>query len=600
MRREIFARVAVLDFEYEVSPGDLPRVLCLVVHLLDEQLRHVGTIRRWRGEFGSEPPFDIGSDTLVVGYSLWAEMTCFLVLGWNLPVHVFDLHTCYQATTNILLPHAPNEQRQKPRRRLSDACRRYGIDGWERIDKEVIAKDIGEGRWRQYGCEAVFAYCEEDVRASAELLRRQLCGAPGLPPADVPRVLHWSNYSAKAVAQIQARGMLIDVSLWEAVQEHKYAIIRELLRRFDPSHGEEETIYTPDGHWEYARFERFLVRHRVSAWPRLPSGQLDTDSDAFRLMYGAPGIEGLHALRDVLRVIVNARLPIGRDGRNRPSLFPFSTATGRNAHAKSLFNAHASMRSFIRFPPNKIGLYLDWRTQEPAIAAVLSGDEALMAAYRRGDIYHAFAFDAGLTTDPDPKNWKKNEPALRQRIKALQLGVNYGMGVPALAKGLDRHPVIASYLIEKHRRMYPVMWQWRDDYVQQAMLARRAESMYGWPLHISTSPNLRTLFNFPMQSGGAEMLRHAACQLCEAGIVPLMLVHDGILFEIDNDEQAELARNVMYAAGVEVCGGFEVGVDVDKRMVNGERYRDGRPVAARMWKTVTDTLAAVRSRKSVA
>ena len=62
-------------------------------------------IRLWRGEFESTPPFDIGDDTLVVGYSLWAEMTCFLVLGWRFPVHVYDLHTAYLATTNILLPY---------------------------------------------------------------------------------------------------------------------------------------------------------------------------------------------------------------------------------------------------------------------------------------------------------------------------------------------------------------------------------------------------------------------------------------------------------------------------------------------------------------
>ena len=35
------------------------------------------------------------------------------------------------------------------------------------------------------------------------------------------------------------------------------------------------------------------------------------------------------------------KLPIGRDGRNRPSLFPFCTATGRNAHGKSLYNQAA-------------------------------------------------------------------------------------------------------------------------------------------------------------------------------------------------------------------------------------------------------------------
>ena len=50
----------------------------MVAYVLDENLQHVETIRRWRGEFGTSPPFDIGADTLVVGYSLWAEMTCFL------------------------------------------------------------------------------------------------------------------------------------------------------------------------------------------------------------------------------------------------------------------------------------------------------------------------------------------------------------------------------------------------------------------------------------------------------------------------------------------------------------------------------------------
>jgi hypothetical protein len=94
--RKFFTSVAVFDFEYETSggeyglvAGDLPKVLCMVVYLLDENLRHVRTIRRWRGEFGATPPFDIGPDTLCVGYPVQAEMTCFLTLGWKFPVHIF-------------------------------------------------------------------------------------------------------------------------------------------------------------------------------------------------------------------------------------------------------------------------------------------------------------------------------------------------------------------------------------------------------------------------------------------------------------------------------------------------------------------------------
>ena len=56
--------------------------------------------------------------------------------------------------------------------------------------------------------------------------------------------------------------------------------------------------------------------------------------------------------------IAKARLPIGPDGRNRPSLFPFGTATGRNAHAKSPYNAHAGVRGFIKFAPDKVGAYM--------------------------------------------------------------------------------------------------------------------------------------------------------------------------------------------------------------------------------------------------
>ena len=116
-------------------------------------------------------------------------------------------------------------------------------------------------------------------------------------------------------------------------------------------------------------------------------------------------------------------------------------------------------------------------------------------------------------------------------MKALQLGIYYGMGVTSLSRGLDRHPLIASEIIERHKRKYTRFWQWRENAVQVAMLDRRIESIFGWPLHLSTSPNRRTLYNFPMQSGGAEMLRLATVRLCEAGLVPIMLVHDGILFE---------------------------------------------------------------------
>ena len=204
-----FPRSVVIDFEYEVEggeynlkPGDLPVPLCMVAYLLDENLQHVQTITLWREQLlvAKVPPFSVDTNTAVIAYSAWAEMTCFHVLHWQFPVHVLDLHTAYLAVSNILLPHSPDEERRKPRKRLADACRAYGIEGWEHIDKQTIAEDIGQGRWQKYGRVIVLHYCEEDVRRTVELLRAMLRGYLGRPVIDVFRVLHWSNYSAKAVA----------------------------------------------------------------------------------------------------------------------------------------------------------------------------------------------------------------------------------------------------------------------------------------------------------------------------------------------------------------------------------------------------------------
>ena len=587
-----FTNIVVYDYEYEIADGDLPNVLCMVAHVLDSKLRHRRTIRKWRGEFGPMPPFSIGPDTLVVGYSLWAEMTCHMTLGWPFPVHVFDQHTAYLATTNVLYPYMPDETRKKPRKRLSDACRAYSVEGWENIDKEAISKAIGNGTWREhYTPQQVLDYCEEDVLKSVELFRKQLTGHSRFAPADVQRILFWSEYSAKAVAQIQAKGMPIDLHLWNLVQENKDAVIKHLLRMFDPSYGTANPIYTPDGHWSDARFEAWLLSVGITAWPRLDSGKLQTDGTAFKLMYGThPGIEGLHALKDSLGVIVRAKLPIGPDGRNRPSLFPFGTVSGRNAHGKSLFNAHAGMRSFMLFPPNKVVAYLDWKAQEVAVAAANSGDLQLMHDYG-GDIYHALAVMCGLTKDTDIAHWKKTQKPMRDRMKPLQLGINYGMGVPSLAKGLDRHPLIASEIIELHRRRYPPYWAEKEKRADAAMVERKMLSPSGWPMYLSNSPNRRTLYNFPMQSGGAEMLRLAAVRLCEAGLIPNMLVHDAILLEVDNEEQIAQAVEIMKQAGRDVLGGFEVGVDITP-MEDG-RFRDKRPMAKKMWETIMRALQAV-------
>jgi hypothetical protein len=507
----------------------------------------------------------------------------------------------------LLLPYDYDEQaRKKQRKRLSDACKYYGIEGWQNIDKEEISKAIGESRWREhYSPDEVISYCEEDVFMSTALFRRQLLDPRS---SDFGHILYWSDYAGKSVARMQARGIPIDMFLWNLVQEHRTAVVRALVKQFDPSYGSPYPIYVEEDEgvfvFTYERFERWLAYRQqqdlIAGWPRHDNGRLDLSSDAFKLMRHAPGIEELHALRDSLGFIQKARLPIGKDGRNRPSLFPFGAASGRNAHARSPFNAHAAVRSFIKFPVKAIGVYADFRTQEIGLAAARSGDPVLAEDYASGDFYHALAKMCGLTTETNIKIWKNTETAQRERMKSLQLGINYGMGVPSLARGRDRHPLVASEVILRHQYRYPTFWKWRSNMVTAAMLKREMQSSDGWPLYISHSPNKRTLYNYPMQSGGAAMLRRAVIWMCEADIVPIMTVHDAVLLEETDPEKIEHAIEIMKKAGRYTCNNLDIGVSKDQELIGGARYRDKRPMARRMWGTIMDTLKGIGALSDVA
>jgi hypothetical protein len=48
------------------------------------------------------------------------------------------------------------------------------MEGWERIDKDIIAKAIGDGAWRgRLSPGEILDYCAEDVKMSARLFRSQ-------------------------------------------------------------------------------------------------------------------------------------------------------------------------------------------------------------------------------------------------------------------------------------------------------------------------------------------------------------------------------------------------------------------------------------------
>ena len=74
-------------------------------------------------------------------------------------------------------------------------------------------------------------------------------------------------------------------------------------------------------------------------------------------------------------------------------LSPFGTRSSRNSpsNSKFIFGPSVWLRGLIKPPPGFGLAYIDWVGQEFGVAAALSGDPAMKAAYESGDIYLGFA-----------------------------------------------------------------------------------------------------------------------------------------------------------------------------------------------------------------
>jgi DNA polymerase-1 len=87
----------------------------------------------------------------------------------------------------------------------------------------------------------------------------------------------------------------------------------------------------------------------------------------------------LRELRHALGELRLNSLAVGLDGRNRTLLSPFRSKTSRNqpSNAKAIFGAATWIRGLIKPEPGTALAYLDFSSQEFAIAACLSGDERM-------------------------------------------------------------------------------------------------------------------------------------------------------------------------------------------------------------------------------
>ena len=345
-----------------------------------------------------------------------------------------------------------------------------------------------------------------------------------------------------------------------------------LIENVDAQYG----VYV-DGRFKEALFQSYLA-HGAIPWPRLDSGRLALDRNTFSNMSKRyPIVQPLHELRKTLGEFKLNNLAVGRDGRNRTLLSPLAAKTGRNqpSTTKFIFGPAKWIRGLIKPTEGSALAYCDWSSQEIAIAAALSDDDLLWAAYQSGDPYIAFAIQAGLAP---PGATKDTHKGIRNRCKSVVLGTNYGMSAYGVAQAAKIHELEAKSLLQKHRETYRKFWAWAENNKDRGLLGFKLETCFGWPIQVTAGDvKANTFLNWPMQAHGAEMMRIASILAVERDIKLCAPIHDALLIEAPSDKiDSEVVRlkECMSEASEAVLGEGKI-CRVDADIVrHPDRYMD--------------------------
>lgn len=569
---ENFDNIWVADFEFFQPPGYNPSPHCAVFH----HVSHSYAPLQWfvsklslsqddlSGEWFPDPNY------LLIAFYAPAELACYLELGWPLPKYVIDLYAEFRNLKNGL----PSQKYG-----LYPACKAMGIEvGDEEVKGEMQQLAGTTENLTVEQEKELLKYCQSDVELTAELFKKLA------PNICIEQALMRGDYM-KAVAKMEKNGIPMDTVMLDKLRNNKDTVRNKIIDMV-----REENIYSGQT-FKMNKFQWWLEEKEIR-WPELPTGKPKLDQKTFENMVEEhPEVGQISEVRDTLSGLRREELWIGEDGRNRAMLSPLRSRTGRNqpSNSKFIFGQPNWMRSLIKPEFGEAIAYIDWAQQEVGIAAALSNDKNMIESYQSGDPYLEFAKIAGVI----PKGATRKDEGIeeiRDIYKTCALAVQYRMGAMALSKKIKKSVREAERLLDLHHTIYPDFWKWSAWIVRYAAVHKRIHTMRGWYLHTGCHSNLRMVCNFPVQAGGAEMLRLACTKMCEAGIKVCAPVHDAVLisspaFKIMGE--VDRARKIMAEASLDTLRTLELKTDADI-IRYPDRFVDKR--GRKMWERIEKIL----------
>jgi DNA polymerase-1 len=453
---------------------------------------------------------------------------------------------------------------------LAALAQRYA--GME-LDKTVREGFISARSAEELG-EAELAYARRDVEATWKVFAAQL---PQIAQDGLLRAVAIEGASAWAFAEMELRGMPIDVGAWRKVIAHasagktaaRAALDREVKDVVDRDLFGNTSINYESDQEVLAALQRLGVslestRREVLLATEHPAAlALVSYREHQKIVstYGERFLEHVHSTT----------------GRIHSTFKPVGAITGRAASAEpNLQNIpHGSeFRESFRAPEGRKLITADYSGAELRILAQVSADPVFIQTFHEGGDLHAIVASRMFNKPVS----KTENPELRARAKAINFGLCYGMGAQGLANQIGLSVQDAEVLLERYFRAYPAIREYLERSAREALRRGWSETLSGrrywfndlFRASADEASRVRVAKNMPIQGTNADMTKMAMARIARSlaerrldGFL-VNMVHDELVIDA-SDGDAEAVREVvveqMRAAGSEFVKRVPIEVD---------------------------------------
>ncbi len=365
----------------------------------------------------------------------------------------------------------------------------------------------------------------------------------------------------RAFAALEDRGLAINVPMWRGLvdeqQQHAVRAKAEVIALGD-AHIARDLFGTPEINLDADGDVRTLIKRVLGAEP----------SDIGKSTLSAlkhPLTDALLRYREAHKIVSTYGEALlsrvdARTHRLHATFTPLGASTGRVASANpNLQNLPSDARygKCLVPPAGRALITADYGTCELRIVAELAQDPVFLRAFDAGEDLHSTV----ATSMFGVKVSKTENSELRQRAKAINFGLVYGMGAPALSMSLGVSAEVGQQLLDKYFKTFPRIREHLEDSVRTALARGYSETILGRRLTYDVeqlkSDNARgelgrIMKNMPIQGASADMTKLAMVRVHErltpphtrpsAGLVNT--IHDELVVECDADEADEVSACV--------------------------------------------------------